>query len=266
MVQEKEIDKILKSLINELKNNHGCHTIILYGSHARGDATEKSDFDILGIKDKGEFYRIGRDCCGVFLDAFIYSVGNLPASSDLLRVHSGKILLDENGIGERLLKTINEEFEKPVQKLPDWEKELRKTWVKKMYERSLVGDIEGNHRRHWLLFDLLDMSPRVVEKKMSELKENGKFELSKLELESFKNNFDAGSLNQDETVKLIKDIYNKSHQIIDPHTAIAVGVHYKNSYKNSIVLSTAHAAKFPELCRFVLPECLRLTVFLPILR
>lgn len=156
MVQEKEIDKILKSLINELKNNHGCHTIILYGSHARGDATEKSDFDILGIKDKGEFYRIGRDCCGVFLDAFIYSVGNLPASSDLLRVHSGKILLDENGIGERLLKTINEEFEKPVQKLPDWEKELRKTWVKKMYERSLVGDIEGNHRRHWLLFDLLE--------------------------------------------------------------------------------------------------------------
>ena len=83
-------------------------------------------------------------------------------------------------------------------------------------------------------------------KKMSELKENGKFELNNSELKSFKNSFDAGSLNQDETVKIIKDMYNKAHQIIDPHTAIAVGVHYKNSYENSIVLSTAHAAKFPD--------------------
>ena len=109
---------------------------------------------------------------------------------------------------------------------------------------SIDIQISSNFER--LLFDLLDMSPRVVEKKMSELKESGKFELSKSELESFKNNFDAGSLDQDETVKIIKDIYNRSHQIIDPHTAIAVGVHYKNSYKNSIVLSTAHAAKFPD--------------------
>ena len=59
-------------------------------------------------------------------------------------------------------------------------------------------------------------------------------------------NLDAGSINQDETIKIIKDMYDKSHQIIDPHTAIAVGIHYKNRYKNSIVLSTAHAAKFPD--------------------
>ena len=145
-----------------------------------------------------------------------------------LPIHKLVIATNVNNILERCLKTgMYEAFDSIQTNSP-----------------SMDIQISSNFER--LLFDLLDMSPGVVGKKMSELKENGKFELSKSELESFKNNFDAGSLDQDETVKIIKDIYNRSHQIIDPHTAIAVGVHYKNSYKNSIVLSTAHAAKFPD--------------------
>ena len=145
-----------------------------------------------------------------------------------LPIHKLVIATNVNNILERCLKTgMYEAFDSIQTNSP-----------------SMDIQISSNFER--LLFDLLDMRPGVVEKKMSELKENGKFELNKSELESFKNNFDAGSLDQDETVKIIKDMYNKTHQIIDPHTAIAVGVHYKNSYKNSIVLSTAHAAKFPD--------------------
>ena len=40
-------------LIRELIGNHGCHTVILYGSMARGDATECSDVDVLGIRETG---------------------------------------------------------------------------------------------------------------------------------------------------------------------------------------------------------------------
>ena len=145
-----------------------------------------------------------------------------------LPIHKLVIATNVNNILERCVKTgIYEAFDSIQTNSP-----------------SMDIQISSNFER--LLFDLLGMSPGLVGKKMSELKENGKFELSKSELESFKNNFDAGSLNQDETVKIIKDIYNESHQIIDPHTAIAVGLHYKNSYKSSIVLSTAHAAKFPD--------------------
>ena len=126
-----------------------------------------------------------------------------------LPIHKLVIATNVNNILERCVKTgIYEAFDSIQTNSP-----------------SMDIQISSNFER--LLFDLLDMSPGVVGKKMSELKENGKFELSKSELESFKNNFDAGSLDQDETVKIIKDIYNKSHQIIDPHTAIAVGLHIK---------------------------------------
>ena len=145
-----------------------------------------------------------------------------------LPIHKLVIATNVNNILERCLKTgVYEIFDSIQTNSP-----------------SMDIQISSNFER--ILFDLLDMRSGAVEKKMSQLKEKGKFELNNSELKSFNNNFDAGSLNQDETVKIIKDMYNKSHQIIDPHTAIAVGIHYRNSYKNSIVLSTAHAAKFPK--------------------
>ena len=111
----------------------------------------------------------------------------------------------------------------------------------------LFNSILKHHPGEWLLlFDLLEMNSENVEKKMSDLNKYGKFKLSVSEAESFKNVFDAGSLKEDETINIIKDVYEYTNNIIDPHTAIGVGVHNKNSYENSIVLSTAHAAKFPK--------------------
>ena len=106
MIQQNESDKVLKSLTEELKEKHDCHTILLYSSHARGDATEKSDFDLLGIAGSGDFYRIGKDFGGVLLDAFIYSEKNLPPVAELLRLDSAKVLLDEKGLGEKLLEAV----------------------------------------------------------------------------------------------------------------------------------------------------------------
>jgi predicted nucleotidyltransferase len=39
---------------------YGCHTVILYGSRARGDATAESDYDVLGVRDSGEAIRDAR--------------------------------------------------------------------------------------------------------------------------------------------------------------------------------------------------------------
>ena len=52
--------QILEAITQELCDQHGCHTVILYGSRARGDATEASDYDILGIRDSGVSFRDAR--------------------------------------------------------------------------------------------------------------------------------------------------------------------------------------------------------------
>ena len=145
-----------------------------------------------------------------------------------LPIHKLVIATNINNILERCLKTgIYEVFESIQTNSP-----------------SMDIQISSNFER--LLFDLLDMNSENVEKKMSDLNKYGKFELGLSEAESFKNLFDAGSLKEDETINIIKDVYEHTNNIIDPHTAIGVGVHNKNSYENSIVLSTAHAAKFPK--------------------
>ena len=145
-----------------------------------------------------------------------------------LPIHKLVIATNVNNILERCLKTgIYEVFESIQTNSP-----------------SMDIQISSNFER--LLFDLLDMNSENVEKKMSDLNKYGKFELGLSEAESFKKVFDAGSLKEDETINIIKDVYEHTNNIIDPHTAIGVGVHNKNSYENSIVLSTAHAAKFPK--------------------
>ena len=43
----------LQSVIKEVCAKHRCHTLILYGSWARGDATTASDYDFLAIRRNG---------------------------------------------------------------------------------------------------------------------------------------------------------------------------------------------------------------------
>lgn len=55
MTQKKislENDAVLQFIVDELISLHHCHTIILYGSRARGDFTVTSDYDVAGIREK----------------------------------------------------------------------------------------------------------------------------------------------------------------------------------------------------------------------
>ena len=49
-----------------------------------------------------------------------------------------------------------------------------------------------------------------------------------------------------ETLDIIKKYYEKSNLILDPHTAVGVGVANKLSLNDCVVLSTAHPCKFPD--------------------
>ena len=58
--------------------------------------------------------------------------------------------------------------------------------------------------------------------------------------------FLSESLSEEETLNEISETYNENKYILDPHTAIGLGVAKKLNLDNCIVLATAHPAKFPD--------------------
>lgn len=143
--------------LREMIEKHGCHTVILYGSRARGDWTEESDLDIVGIRKTGEKYRDARVFEGVFLDAFVYSEAEVIGhESEHLSLRGGKILVENEGMGSSLLNALDEIFSRGPKPLPLDEIQVRRVWIEKMLARISRGDIEGNFRRVWLQFDLLE--------------------------------------------------------------------------------------------------------------
>jgi hypothetical protein len=59
-------------------------------------------------------------------------------------------------MGTKLLREVKSRLSTPPKPLPAWELELRVTWIEKMLARAAAGDAEGDYRRHWLLFSLLE--------------------------------------------------------------------------------------------------------------
>lgn len=150
-------DHRLNTIIDELKEKHHCHTIILYGSRARGDHNDASDYDVIAIREQGPTERDCRMFEGAFLDAFIYSVADLNKSEEsFLRIKDGIVLCQKDDIGDKLLAYIKETIRKGPKPLPEWERQVIVTWHNKMSERATKGDIEGNFRRIWQLYDLLE--------------------------------------------------------------------------------------------------------------
>ncbi len=149
-------DPRLVKIVNQLKEKYDCHTIILYGSRARGDETAASDYDIIAIRDKGEMERDCRKFEGVFLDVFIYSLEEIKQPSDFLRIKDGIVICEKNKIGSELLEKVRDCYKKgPIPKSA-WEKQVIAVWGQKMLERANIGDVEGDFRAHWLIYDLLE--------------------------------------------------------------------------------------------------------------
>lgn len=144
-----------------LEVDHGCHTVILYGSRARGTFSPHSDYDLLGIRSQGEDTRDARRIEGVFLDAFIRSEKTVQEKpQEFLHVRGGIVLRDADGIGAKLLEEVDKIIKLPPPEVPLAEIEARKTWCFKMLERirhADPDDVEANYRRHWLLVDLLEL-------------------------------------------------------------------------------------------------------------
>jgi threonine synthase len=84
---------------------------------------------------------------------------------------------------------------------------------------------------------------------MASLRQSGRFVLPDQVLAAIRGEFDAGRADETETAAAIRAAWREAGDLVDPHTAVALAVADRDTPESgipNIVLSTAHAAKFPD--------------------
>src|SRR6201999_2904300 len=107
--------------------------------------------------------------------------------------------------------------------------------------------ISSNFER--LLFEASRRDAASVRRLMDSLKQSGRFVLPDAMLAAISEEFDAGRADETETAAAIRDAWRETGDLVDPHTAVALAVADRDTSDlkiPNIVLSTAHAAKFPD--------------------
>ena len=70
----------------------------------------------------------------------------------------------------------------------------------------------------------------------------------KKRIKKISESFCSESLSEEETKSVINDVYKNQGMLVDPHTAVAIGVARKMSLEgNIVVLATAHPSKFSDI-------------------
>lgn len=145
------------SIIKEINKEVKCHTFILYGSRADNTSNLDSDIDILCIKDKGESYQYSKVINGYFVDAWVNNIYDLSNTPDFLKILGGKVLIEKNDIGKKILDEVKNMYENTSTGFSQLEINNLKLWSDKMINRAKKADIEGNYRKTWLANDLLEI-------------------------------------------------------------------------------------------------------------
>jgi threonine synthase len=110
---------------------------------------------------------------------------------------------------------------------------------------SMDIQIASNFER--LIYDVNNFNDVQTKNVMSEIKIEGKYIISKDELEKINKDFLSASMNEAEVLNVIKEVYEKHNVVLDPHSAIGFGALTKvNLEGNKVVLATAHPCKFPD--------------------
>jgi threonine synthase len=105
---------------------------------------------------------------------------------------------------------------------------------------SMDIQVSSNHER--LLFELLDRDGERTADVMNRFRALGSVEVPR------DPTFRAASLDDDETVAVIADTYERYGRLVDPHTAVAVGAASRlvDDGVDVVCHATAHPAKFPD--------------------
>ena len=110
-------------------------------------------------------------------------------------------------------------------------------------------DIQVSSNAERLLFELYERNPLLLADRMAEFRDEGRVETGDTHLASVTEVFDGAAFDDDATRAEIRQTYEATGVILDPHSA--VGVAAARAARRSadvpmICLATAHPAKFPD--------------------
>lgn len=109
--------------------------------------------------------------------------------------------------------------------------------------------VSSNFER--MLFDLYDRDGNAIRQLMDDFK-SGSMTLAESALSRARELFTSYGVSDDVTIDVIRDVFERTEYLLDPHTAIGVEAARKTRRRQDIpmiCLATAHPAKFPEAVR-----------------
>ncbi len=124
---------------------------------------------------------------------------------------------------------------------------MRMGGVEPSLSPSMDIQVSSNFER--LLFDLMDRDGAAVARMMQDFRATGRFTLDPVRHARALALFDAGRLDDAGTLEEMRRVKRETGLTIDPHTAVGVAVAREKAARlgqPTVVLATAHPAKFPD--------------------
>ena len=106
-------------------------------------------------------------------------------------------------------------------------------------------DIQLSSNFERLIYYVNNSDSNITAEIMKKIKQNS-YHIEKNNLDLIQRDFLSESCSEQETLDVIKNNFKDNGIILDPHTAVGVGVTNKLSLNDCGVLSTAHPCKFPN--------------------
>ncbi len=110
-------------------------------------------------------------------------------------------------------------------------------------------DIQVSSNFERLLFEAYGRNAAPVAALMKNFAQSKRFEIAGPALSEIRNGFAAGRAGEDEVASTMRTALRETGHFVDPHTAVGIAVAEKEPRDPAlpmVVLSTAHAAKFPD--------------------
>jgi threonine synthase len=109
-------------------------------------------------------------------------------------------------------------------------------------------DIQVSSNLERLLFELHGRDGAAIAELMAEFRAEGRVALDPGRLDAVRERYRAGSLDDDATLATIASVHEATGILLDPHTAVAVGVARQVAHRPGplVCMATAHPAKFPD--------------------
>src|ERR1051326_3636814 len=122
-------DPIITRVAAELMEKYRCHTIILYGSKARGNDNENSDYDLIGINSSGIKLRDTRLIDEKWLDAWIFDEQHFARiDASFLHLRHGIVLIEKDLFGTELLASVEKIYQQGPEKLAEDDRQVKIVW------------------------------------------------------------------------------------------------------------------------------------------